>query len=119
MLKAIKSLRIFIMVAAIVMSISAVCFAGPQDFVLVNNTGYPIYQVNISPASSNDWQEDVLGKQILNNGEALQVGFNSGNVQMWDINAIFEDGSSIAWYGIDLLSTSQVTLNKDGSASLE
>ena len=119
MLKAIKSMRIFIMVAAIVMSISAVCFAGPQDFVLVNNTGYPIYMVNISPASVNEWQEDVLGSQILNNGESLQVGFNCGNTQMWDINAIFEDGSSLSWYGIDLLTTYQVTLNNDGTASLQ
>lgn len=119
MLKAIKSMRILIIVAAIVMSISAVCLASPQDFVLVNNTGYPIYQINISPASANDWQEDVLGKQILNNGESLQVGFNSGNIQMWDINAIFEDGSTLSWYGIDLLSTYQVTLNNDGTASLQ
>ena len=40
-------------------------------------------------------------------------------VQYWDIQATFEDGSGLAWYGIDLLSVAQVTLNNDGTASLQ
>ncbi|MGN0941812.1 MAG: hypothetical protein ACI4OA_08920 [Selenomonadaceae bacterium] len=118
-MKSIKSLKVMFLTALFVMAMSAVAFAGPQDFVLVNNTGFPIYTINISPASTDQWQEDILGSQILGNGEALQVNFNAGNTQMWDINAVFEDGSSISWYDIDLLSTYQVTLNNDGTASLQ
>ena len=90
-------------------------FAGSQDFILVNNTGYPIYCINISPSNSNDWEEDVLGSDILNNGDSVRVNFNAGNQQYWDIQAIFEDATSISWYGIDLLSTYEVTLNGDGT----
>ncbi|MBQ9378014.1 MAG: hypothetical protein IJU05_09475 [Schwartzia sp.] len=115
----IKSLKVFFLAAMFVMAFASVAFAGAQDFVLVNNTGYPIYKVNVSAASTNNWEEDILGSQILNNGEAIQVTFGVGNQQYWDINAIFEDGSSIAWYGIDLLSVAQVTLNNDGTASLQ
>ena len=115
----IKSLKVFFLAALFVMALSSVAFAGAQDFVLVNNTGYPIYKVNVSAASTNSWEEDILGSQILGNGEAIQVNFGVGNQQYWDINAIFEDGSSIAWYGIDLLSVAQVTLNNDGTATLE
>ncbi|MBQ7733847.1 MAG: hypothetical protein IJT58_07505 [Synergistaceae bacterium] len=94
-------------------------FAGAQDFVLVNRTGYDIYVVNISPTKTNDWEEDILGSDILENGEEVQVRFGIGNTRYWDIQAIFEDESSISWYGIDLLETFKVTLRRDGTAELE
>ena len=115
----IKSLKVFFLAALFVMGLSSVAFAGAQDFVLVNNTGFPIYKVNVSAASTNSWEEDILGSSVLMNGEAVRVNFGAGNQQYWDIQAIFEDGSSIAWYGIDLLSTYQVTLNNDGTATLQ
>ncbi len=115
----IKSLKVFFLAALFVMALSSVAFAGAQDFTLVNNTGYPIYKVNVSAASTNSWEEDILGSDILPNGSSVTVTFGVGNQQYWDIQAIFEDGSSIAWYGIDLLSTYQVTLNNDGTASLQ
>lgn len=94
-------------------------FAGPQDFVLINNTGADIYTVNISPSSSGDWEEDVMGSDILENGESVTVRFSVGSTRYWDIQAIFRDGTSISWYNIDLLETYTVTLNRDGSADLE
>lgn len=118
-MKKIKSLKVFFLAALFVMGLSSVAFAGAQDFVLVNNTGYPIYVVNVSPASSNDWQNDILGSQILGNGQYCEVSFPTNGVQYWDLQAAFEDGSSLSWYNIDLLSTYQVTLNNDGTATLE
>ena len=115
----IKSLKVFFMAALFVMALSSVAFAGAQDFVLVNNTGFPIYKVNVSAASTNSWEEDILGSDILPNGSSVHVTFGVGSTQYWDIQAIFEDGSSLAWYNIDLLSTYQVTLNNDGTATLE
>ena len=103
----------------ILLALSAAAFAGPQDFILVNNTGYPIYCVNVSPSNSNNWEEDIMGSDILPNGEAVRVNFNVGDQQYWDIQAIFEDGSSVAWYEIDLLQAAKVTLNGDGTANLE
>ena len=114
-----KSLKVFFLAALFVMALSSVAFAGAQDFTLVNNTGFPIYKVNVSAASTNSWEEDILGSDILPNGSSVHVSVGVGNQQYWDIQAIFEDGSSIAWYGIDLLSTYQVTLNNDGTASLQ
>ena len=114
-----KSLKVFFLAALFVMGLSSVAFAGAQDFVLVNNTGFPIYKVNVSAASTNSWEEDILGSDILPNGSSVRVNFGAGNTQYWDIQAIFEDGSALAWYNIDLLSTYQVTLNNDGTATLQ
>ena len=115
----IKSFKVFFLAALFVMAFASVAFAGPQDFTLVNNTGYTIFKVNVSAASTNSWEEDILGSTVLMNGESLNVTFNVGNQQYWDIQAIFEDGSGIAWYNIDRLSVARVTLNSDGTASLQ
>jgi len=111
--------KIVLATAMLVMAYASVALAGMQDFYLVNNTGYTIYQVNVSSSGTDSWEEDILGSQVLENGESLLVNFGSGSTQYWDIQAIFEDGSSLSWYGIDLLSTYQVTLNYDGTATLE
>lgn len=94
-------------------------FAGAQDFVLVNRTGRDIYYVNISPSSTNDWEEDILGSDVLENGDSVTVRFGIGNTRYWDIQAEFEDQSTISWYNIDLLETYKVTLRRDGTAVLE
>lgn len=98
---------------------AGMAFAGAQDFVLVNNTGADIYVVNISPTSTNDWEEDILGSDILEDGEEVRVNFGVGRTRYWDIQAVFEDDSTISWYKIDLLETSRVTLARDGTAYLE
>src|ERR1044071_5356635 len=43
--------------------------AGKQDFVLHNETGVEIHEVYVSPVTADDWEEDVLGKDPLPNGE--------------------------------------------------
>ena len=118
-MKKLKSLKVLFLTALFVMSLCSVAFAGAQDFVLVNNTGFPIYKLNVSAASTNSWEEDILGSDILPNGQGIRVNFGAGKQQYWDIQAIFEDGSGLAWYNIDLLSVAKVTLNNDGSATLE
>ena len=115
-----KSMKLRALLGFIMVMVFAVsAFGGAQDFVLVNNTGYDIYIINISPTNTNDWEEDVLGSDILENGDSVTVRFGVGNTRYWDIQAVFKDESSISWYKIDLLETYAVTLNGDGSATLE
>ena len=114
-----KALIVSFIVAVCMMAMASICSAGAQDFRLVNQTGYEIAVGNVSPAISKDWQEDILGHQVLPTGSYVDVTFNTNNVAEWDIQAVFQDGSSLAWYGINLLSTAQVTLMNDGTALLE
>ena len=114
-----KSLTVMVLTAFVVMVMASVAFAGPQDFTLINNTGYPIYVVNVSPSNTDNWEEDILGSQVLGNGEHLNVSFNVGDQRQWDIQAVFEDGSGLAWMGIDLFSVVCIILNGDGTATLQ
>ena len=118
-MKRIKSWKICLVVAMFVMAMSSVAFAGAQDFTLVNQTGFDIYMVNVTPADSDDWQNDILGKQVLGNGQYCIVTFAPNGKQYWDILVTFQDDSTLEWYDIDLLSVARVTLNGDGTASFD
>ncbi len=83
-----------------------------QDFVLVNKTGYEISEVYISTIKTNDWEENVIGDDSLEDDEARTIHFaNAGKACMWDLKVVYEDDDSTAvWNSIDLCRTSRVTL---------
>ena len=61
----IKSLKVIILTVMLIMAIDNVAFAGVQDFILINHTGYTIYKLNISHSGTNNWEEDVLGSEFF------------------------------------------------------
>ncbi|GGF79156.1 hypothetical protein GCM10007301_43960 [Azorhizobium oxalatiphilum] len=85
---------------------------GKQDFTLVNKTGYDIDKVFVSPTKTDDWEEDVLGKDVLENGDAWTIKFHrSVRTCKWDLKVVYsDDDSSAIWYGIDLCSVSKITI---------
>ncbi|MFG1424395.1 hypothetical protein [Roseixanthobacter liquoris] len=86
--------------------------AGKQDFVLVNKTGYDISHVYVSPVKSDDWEEDVLGKDVLEDGDAWTIKFSRNtNACKWDLKVVYsDDDSSAVWKNIDLCSVAKITI---------
>lgn len=84
-----------------------------QDFILVNKTGYAISEAYVSPTKSDDWEEDVLGRDTLDDGEAWQIKFNrSVKTCKWDLKVVYEDDNSHAiWQGIDLCTVGKITIH--------
>ena len=100
--------------------LSSTAFAGAQDFTLVNQTGKHITHVYVSPHNVNDWQEDVLGQEILGNGDSVEITFSGGErAAIWDIKVLFEDGSGRFWENFNLKTISVITLKSNGRASYE
>jgi hypothetical protein len=92
--------------------------AGDQDFTLVNKTGVEIHALHVAPHSSDDWDEDILGKDTLGNGESLEIKFGRHDkAHHWDIRIEDEKGNSLTWENLDLTTISEITLHyKDGKA---
>src|SRR2546428_4054965 len=68
--------RIVLAVAAIAVFLTALFAQGKKHgFTLRNQTGVEI-QLYLSPHSSDDWEEDVLGREALPDGENVQVNFD-------------------------------------------
>lgn len=102
--------------AAIAMAPAAV--AGDQDFTINNETGVEIYNVYTSPASANDWQEDVMGADTLPDGESVEITFSpSEEAELWDLKVTDSEGNGIVWTRLNLMEISALTLHyKNGKA---
>lgn len=117
LLNARRSLGLLVAVAAIVLASTVARAMGPQDFTLVNKTGVEIHGVFISPHSVNDWEEDILGKDTLANGESLDIKFHrSETAKMWDLKVTDSKGNGIVWQNLNLLEIEEVTLKYDASS---
>ncbi|WP_341990963.1 hypothetical protein [Azorhizobium sp. AG788] len=86
-----------------------------QDFTLVNKTGYEIEEVFVSPGKSGDWEEDVLGKGTLDDGESVNIRFKrASKTCIWDLKVVYSvDSSNAIWYDIDLCSVRKITIRYD------
>lgn len=85
---------------------------GKQNFTLVNKTGYVISEVYVSPAKVDDWEEDVLGTDELDNGEAVNIAFSRKEKSChWDLKVIYDDGESAEWADFDLCAISQIAIS--------
>jgi len=92
--------------------------AGDQDFTLVNQTGVEIHSLHVAPHSSDEWGEDILGKDTLANGDSLEITFGKHDrAHHWDLRIEDEKGNSVTWENLDLMKIEEVTLHvKDGKA---
>ena len=116
--------RMLLASAILVAGMTSSAFAaGKQDFTLINKTGYSINEVYVSPATSDDWQEDVLGQDVLDNGQTVHIKFSrSATGCKWDLKVVYTDGESAEWDAFDLCETSKIRIfydHKSGETSAE
>lgn len=85
--------------------------AGTQDFTLVNKTGAAIHNLFISESDKDDWEEDVLGEDVLDDGESVAISFSGKKACLWDLMVKDEDGEGLYWRKINLCTVSTVVLH--------
>lgn len=84
---------------------------GEQDFVLVNYTGVEIYALYITPHSSKQWGDDVLGIDTLFHDEMTTITFSPRErATYWDLRIEDEDGNYIEWDKFNLKKISTIKL---------
>lgn len=90
---------------AIAMLIASQTPAAAQDleFMLANESSADLVEFNISSASSDDWEENLL------EGGYLAPGYESGvliadglSTCIYDLRGVFADGSEVEDFGLDL-----------------
>lgn len=108
------------LVTAAVVALAAGLSAGKQDFVLANRTGLTIDELYVSASDTDDWEEDVLGRDVLPNGESVTIRFAPDARQCsYDLKVVDEDGDDLVWTDIDLCKAVTVTLKPKGIAEIE
>jgi len=108
--------RVMLAVAAMAVFLTALFAQGKKHgFTLRNHTGAEIHQLYLSPHSSDDWEEDVLGREALPDGESVQINFDDRDKhEMWDLKVVDGKGASITWEKLDLTKISDVTIHYQG-----
>ena len=94
---------------------SAAAAPGPgeaqQNFTVVNNTGHTVVTLNVSASNQDSWGPDILGRDVLPNGQSAQITFPRNTSQCsWDIKATYDDGTNTDMRNVDLCTVATVTL---------
>lgn len=77
--------------------------AGIQDFFIHNNGKFAVYYIYISPDYSTEWEEDVLGTDVLMPGDSLEIEMiDYGNHCTFDILIEDSQGNEREYWDVDL-----------------
>jgi hypothetical protein len=104
--------KLLIALAFLFSSLAAPAFAAPQDFRIVNHTGQVVMTLNVSPTGDDEWGPDILGVDVLANGESADISFDRDEDKChWDLRVTYEDGDTGDWRNINLCETTEVELS--------
>ena len=111
-----KNLKTAILACALALvALSSVTSAAPQnrklDFRLVNKSTYTIVELYVSPTSDEEWGEDVLGADVLPNGERVDIEFSrSETTCSWDLKIVDDEEDEVTWTKLNLCQANEITL---------
>lgn len=76
--------------------------SGERHVVLTNNTRQPIVEIYISDDGADNWQEDLLGSELLLPGRsvAVDVDDRNGNCRV-DVKTVHDNGSDLVNRGVN------------------
>ncbi len=120
-MKSLKSIRLitaFSVFALTVMLAPLVAAQGKQDFTLYNKTGMSITEMYVSPASKDEWGEDILGVDTLANGDDTTIHFSpKERAAKWDIKLVDANGKDHIRYNFNLVDVAEITVRSNGDGS--
>jgi hypothetical protein len=106
-----RTFGLSLLLLAIALTSPVVAQQSKLDFTLLNRTGVVIHELYVAPDESDDWEEDVLGRDVLKHNESLDITFSRSEKSCdWDLKIVDEDGDEIEWDSLDLCAASHITL---------
>lgn len=109
--------RVMLVMLGVTLSLAVGSAAsGPVlDFTLVNKTGLTIQEVYVSPTHDDEWGEDVMGRDVLEDDAAVEISFSRRETEcLWDLKVIDDDDDSVVWTKLNLCEASEITLKYEG-----
>jgi uncharacterized membrane protein len=84
------------LVASALLAPAAMAQSAPIGFTLTNSTDNVLMRLYISLPATDEWEEDILGDDVLGGGESLEISIDDGLPEcVYDIRADFDDGESV------------------------
>ncbi|MFD0936572.1 hypothetical protein ACFQ12_15495 [Methylobacterium trifolii] len=80
---------------------------------IVNKTGMDIKHFYASTTGTDDWEEDILGRDVISDGETFDINLDDGTGKCkYDFKAVFENGQSLVRNNINVCQISTFTYNR-------
>src|SRR5439155_8227023 len=90
-------------------------FADARNFTFVNQAtdGTVVAKLFVSASDTTEWEEDTLGKEVLNPGETWDLSFSKYDGDagkcLYDLKVVTAAGGEAVLYKADLCATTIVT----------
>ena len=87
-----------------------------KTIVIKNETGYEINDIYFSPSAFDDWADDFLMDETLQDGESIEITLDRDfdlNEMIYDLQAVDEDDDYYTMYEIDIESEPVVSITMD------
>ena len=89
---------------------------------IVNNTGYDVFYVYISPEENEFWGDDFLGEDdVLENGQTVTFRLSQPltRTKVYDIRLVDEEGDSYIKMGVTITNNARIVFTMDDLADDE
>lgn len=104
-----RSLLAALISASVILSATAAS-ALDRRVVIHNGAKEPIFYLHGSNTGTTDWEEDILGNDVLMPGAEVRVNFDDGTgFCVFDFKATFESGREETEYGVNVCEVSRFT----------
>jgi len=98
--------------AAALSSIAAPVWALNRHVTVVNNTGFTMVKFYGSNTGSDNWEEDILGNDVLPSGSSVDINFDDASGYCkFDFKAVFEDGDELVRQNVNVCEVGTFTYN--------
>lgn len=102
-----------VLAAAVFALAASSASAEDLKFDLKNGTSAVLDQFYASPPDTNDWEDDILGQDVLDKGETVTVTVADGrDTCVYDLRFVFQDGDVIEKAKVDLCKQKNFTLHE-------
>lgn len=88
--------------AVLLLGVTTAALAADYYVDITNRTGYTIMYMYVSPAKSDSWEEDVLGEEVLPEGETRRVTLTGYRSPIFDIRLVDSDGDKYTFWNVDV-----------------
>ncbi len=114
-------------IAALLVFASLALSAQVFDFTLINKTGDDITEVYVSPTIMDTWGDDVLGVDVLEQGDEVEIVFDEDyeailleyDVDYYDLLIVDAEGEEHTWKKLKLetITSLELYFDKKGVAT--
>ena len=108
-----KIIAALVVTGFLAVSASTAASAANRHVDIVNDTGKTMSEFYASATGTDDWEEDILGEDTLDNGGVFDIDIDDGTgACKFDFKAVFTDGTSHVRRAVDVCKISSFTYHR-------